>query len=227
MVKLEDRQLAKSIGVFAHPSLVIFRQYGKEAVIYAGDLKSKEAILEWLLIQKDPENEAIEDLDGEALARAIRREEAVAVFVYQHDEGGGCERCLSVLRSLEDIDDDASRHSIRLLKTTDKEFAEDIGTTDNLPALVFFRSGGGGDEEDGGGGGRGWGGGGGPAVPNVFEGDISAEEEVLDWLIEMKVESHIELITRSMLEAMVDEVQYLAVFFCKYHYFCAVAHCRL
>ncbi len=52
-------------------------------------------------------------------------------------------------------------------------------------------------------------------MPNVFEGDISAEEEVLDWLIEMKVESHIELITRSMLEAMVDEVQYLAVFFCE------------
>ena len=24
-------------------------------------------------------------------------------------------------------------------------------------------------------------------VPNVFEGDITAEEEVLDWLIEMKV----------------------------------------
>ena len=53
------------------------------------------------------------------------------------------------------------------------------------------------------------------AVPNVFEGDISAEEEVLDWLIEMKVESHIELITRAMLETMVEEVQYLAVYFCE------------
>ena len=49
----------------------------------------------------------------------------------------------------------------------------------------------------------------------MFEGDISAEEEVLDWLIEMKVESHIELITRAMLETMVEEVQYLAVYFCK------------
>lgn len=41
------------------------------------------------------------------------------------------------------------------------------------------------------------------------------EEEVLDWLTEMKVESHIELITRPMLETMVEETQYLAVFFCK------------
>lgn len=52
-------------------------------------------------------------------------------------------------------------------------------------------------------------------MPNVFEGDITAEEEVLDWLIEMKVEYHIELITRPMLEAMMDDVEYLAVFFYK------------
>ena len=38
---------------------------------------------------------------------------------------------------------------------------------------------------------------------------------MLDWLTEMKVESHIELITRPMLETMVEETQYLAVFFCK------------
>ena len=49
----------------------------------------------------------------------------------------------------------------------------------------------------------------------MFEGDISAEEEVLDWLIEMKVESHIELIMRAMLETMVEDVQYLAVYFCE------------
>ena len=52
-------------------------------------------------------------------------------------------------------------------------------------------------------------------TPNLFDGDISAEEEVLDWLIEMNVENHIELITRPMLENMVEEIQYLAVYFCK------------
>ena len=40
-MKVEDRQLAKSVGVFAHPSLVIFRNYGEEAVIYSGDIKVK------------------------------------------------------------------------------------------------------------------------------------------------------------------------------------------
>ena len=52
-------------------------------------------------------------------------------------------------------------------------------------------------------------------IPNLYEGDLTVEEEVLDWLTEMKVESHIELITRPMLETMVEETQYLAVFFCK------------
>ena len=65
-----------------------------------------------------------------------------------------------------------------------------------FPSLVFFKEG----------------------VPNLYDGDMNAEEEVLDWLIEMKVDSHIEHITRPMLEVMVVEVQYLAVFFCKFFY---------
>ena len=79
-----------------------------------------------------------------------------------------------------------------MAKTTDASFAEEVGV-DSFPALVFFKDG----------------------VPNLYEGDLSVEEEVLDWLTEMKVENHIELITRPMLETMVEETQYLAVFFCK------------
>ena len=107
-----------------------------------------------------------------------------------HEE---CETCLDVLQALENIDDDAERQEISLVKTTDAEFAESVGISE-FPALVFYQDG----------------------TPNVFDGDISAEEEVLDWLIEMKVENHIELITRPMLEEMVVEIQYLAVYFCKF-----------
>ena len=45
IVKLEDKELAKALGVFAHPSLVIFRQSGKEPIIYAGDHKSQVRVL--------------------------------------------------------------------------------------------------------------------------------------------------------------------------------------
>ena len=100
---------------------------------------------------------------------------------------------MDVLQGLENIDDDAQRQNIALVKTTDGEFAESIGI-DEFPALVFYKD----------------------AMPNVFDGDITAEEEVLDWLIEVNVESHIELITRPMLEEMVEEIQYLGVHFCTY-----------
>lgn len=49
-----------------------------------------------------------------------------------------------------------------------------------------------------------------------ISGDMNEEEEVLQWLITQKTEDRIELITRQMLETMVEETQYLAVYFCKY-----------
>lgn len=49
-----------------------------------------------------------------------------------------------------------------------------------------------------------------------FTGDMNEEEEVLQWLITQKTEDRIELITRQMLETMVEETQYLAVYFCEY-----------
>lgn len=53
-------------------------------------------------------------------------------------------------------------------------------------------------------------------VSVLFLGELSEEEEVLQWLITQKTEERIELITRVMLERLVDEIQYLAVYFCKY-----------
>lgn len=50
-------------------------------------------------------------------------------------------------------------------------------------------------------------------------GELSEEEEVLQWLITQKTEDRIELITRQMLETMVEDTQYLAVYFCKFHSF--------
>ena len=91
IVKLEDRQLAKSVGVFAHPSIVIFRDFGDEAIIYSGDLKNEEAILEWLIVQKDPSNEAIEDQEGETLRKTVENTESVAVFVCKFELHLVCE----------------------------------------------------------------------------------------------------------------------------------------
>ena len=111
-----------------------------------------------------------------------------------------CPSCAQVLNGLENIDDDADRQDVRLIKTSDPEFIVERAGLDagSLPSLVFYCDGG---------------------VPNLFEGDLTAEEEVLDWVIEMKVEHHVENVNRRMLEDLITNTQYLAAYFGVYDSF--------
>ena len=81
IVQLEDPDLAKEVGLFAFPSIVFFRNFGHESVIYAGDIKNEASILEWLLVQMDPSNEAIDNQEGEELESAIENYDSIAVFI--------------------------------------------------------------------------------------------------------------------------------------------------
>ncbi|XP_075167246.1 hulk isoform X3 [Haematobia irritans] len=187
-VKIDDKQMAKELGVFALPAIVFFKPTSKEPVIYAGDLYEEEQILTWLLTQKDPGGDVIEDLEGDKLVNLIEESGSIAVYFYSD----GCEQCTKVLEELENIDDDCDKHGITFVKTKDFSVADGYGVHD-YPALVYFEGG----------------------IPNVFEGELGEEEEVLQWLITQKTEDRIELITRQMLETMVEETQYLAVYFYK------------
>ncbi|XP_062543081.1 uncharacterized protein LOC134210806 isoform X8 [Armigeres subalbatus] len=188
-VKIDDKQMAKDLGVYALPGIVFFKLSSKDPVIYAGDLNNEEEILNWLMTQKNPGGDVIEDLDGSKLLSLIEDSNALAVYFYADN----CEQCSSVLESLENIDDDCDRHGILFVKTDDFSIAEHYGIID-YPVLVYF--------EDN--------------IPNVFEGSLDEEEEVLQWLITQKTEDRIELITRVMLEAAaVEDTQYLAVYFYK------------
>nr|XP_040222177.2 uncharacterized protein LOC120949163 isoform X9 [Anopheles coluzzii] len=251
-VKIDDKQMAKELGVYALPGIVFFKLSSKEPVIYAGDLNDEDEILNWLMTQKNPGGDVIEDLDGPKLLALIEDSNALAVYFWnkttceacftkgakkqrkakerkglldaassaevvddgEDTEGDApttppptpppaaapssvedtdeCEQCSGVLESLENIDDDCDRHGIMFVKTDDLSIAEQYGISE-YPVLVYF--------EDN--------------VPNVFEGSLDEEEEVLQWLITQKTEDRIELITRVMLESMVDETQYLAVYFYK------------
>ncbi|XP_023720452.1 uncharacterized protein LOC111871518 isoform X7 [Cryptotermes secundus] len=188
-VKIDDKQMAKELGVFALPAVVFFKMGSKEPVIYAGDLYNEEQLLNWLLTQKDPSGEVIEALEGDELRSLINSENSVAVYFYSIED---CDQCQTILEELENIDDDCDRHGIIFVKTQDFQVAEEFGISD-FPCLVYFE-----DE-----------------VPNVFEGELSEEEEVLQWLITQKTEERIELITRVMLEGLVEDTQYLAVYFYK------------
>uniref|UniRef100_A0A147BH45 Putative thioredoxin/protein disulfide isomerase n=1 Tax=Ixodes ricinus TaxID=34613 RepID=A0A147BH45_IXORI len=192
MVKIDDTALAKKYGVFAIPAILFFHNEDKEPVIYAGDFKSGDHILEWILLQKNPGSEIIEEVEGDALKKLIKAAHYLAVLFYT--EGPECEDCKNILNELENIDDDTDRHGIQFVKTTDVAMAQDYGVKD-FPALVYFEK----------------------QIPNFYEGDLSAEEEVLQWLVVQKTEDTIETVNRDMLDHLIEETQYLAVFFYKPH----------
>ena len=80
-VKIDDKEFARQMGVFALPAVVFFRHGKLEPVIYAGDLKNEERILDWLLVQKDPNTDVIEEFeDHDMLIEFIRKMEFVAVY---------------------------------------------------------------------------------------------------------------------------------------------------
>ncbi|XP_037080848.1 uncharacterized protein LOC119101604 isoform X2 [Pollicipes pollicipes] len=277
-VKIDDMELARQYGVFALPAVVFFRG-DAEPVIYAGDIKNEERILEWLLLEKNPGSEMIEELAGQELQNQISSSGAIAVYFWNrsvcdgcdmqhldqylavlyeprrvqskplaskqknlsddgeedgeasvddaedHDEdhepigddgdddpddtedgdqdddgtngplssdNDSCVDCAIILQELENIDDDTDRHGIKFVKTQDLAMANSFGVTE-FPALIYFES----------------------QIPSVFEGDLRAEEDVLQWLILQKTEDRIETVNRGVLEQMLEETQYLAVFFYK------------
>ncbi|XP_037785397.1 uncharacterized protein LOC119581125 [Penaeus monodon] len=191
-VKIDDSQLAKEVGVFALPAIVFYRAGTEEPIIYAGgDMKNEENLLSWLLTEKDPTADFIEDMSGDALLRVIRDSDAIAVYFYNEDTNA-CSTCMKVLEELENIDDDTDRIGVKFVKTQDAKVAERYGVV-SMPALLYFEH----------------------QIPTVYEGDLLAEEDVLQWLILQKTEDRIETINRNMLEVMLEDTQYLAVFFYK------------
>ncbi|XP_045469600.1 uncharacterized protein LOC123677131 isoform X4 [Harmonia axyridis] len=187
-VKIDDKKMAKEHGVFALPAILFFKLGAKDPVIYAGDLYDEQQILQWLMIQKDPSGDVIEAAEGSDLLELIQKTDALAVYFYSDD----CGQCGAILEELENIDDDCERHGIIFVKTQDLKIAEQYGANE-FPVLMYFESG----------------------IGGIFEGEIQEEEEVLQWLIQQRTEDRIELISRTMLERMVEDTQYLAVYFYK------------
>ncbi|CAG0892261.1 unnamed protein product [Darwinula stevensoni] len=188
-VKIDDMKMAKDYGIHALPALMYFRTGAEAPIIYAGDLKNEERVLDWLIIQKDPSGDVIEEMHGTALKDLIIRADFLAVYFYTKVD---CEECETVLEELENIDDDTDRHGIGFVKTQDQDIAEAYGIHE-FPSLVYFEKG----------------------SPSIYEGNLAEEEDVLQWLVLQRTEDRIEAVNRDLLEYMIEDHQYLAVFFYK------------
>lgn len=99
---------------------------------------------------------------------------------------------MRILNELENIDDDLEKENIVIVRMDNDAEAKEFGI-DHLPTLVYF--------ED--------------KIPAIYEGDLMNEDEVLAWLIEQKNTATIEEVTDEILKELIDEHEYVVVYFSK------------
>ncbi|XP_040172467.1 uncharacterized protein LOC120905490 isoform X3 [Anopheles arabiensis] len=188
-VKIDDKQMAKELGVYALPGIVFFKLSSKEPVIYAGDLNDEDEILNWLMTQKNPGGDVIEDLDGPKLLALIEDSNALAVYFYKIN----CNICDQILEGLEVIDDELDVFGIHMVKIQDPQLAKRYSIK-TFPALVYFRNG----------------------NPLIYEGDLQNEQSVLEWLVDddnRELADEIEEVNERMLDRLMEQSPLLCVFY--------------
>lgn len=102
---------------------------------------------------------------------------------------------IRILNELENIDDELEKEGIVIVRMDNENEAKEYGI-DHLPTLVYF-------EEN---------------IPAIYEGDLMNEDEVLEWLIEQKNSATIEEVTDEILTDLIEEHEYVVVYFSKYSY---------
>ena len=96
----------------------------------------------------------------------------------------------ALLTELEKIDGECKKYDVDFVKIEDNEEAADYGV-ELLPALIYFEN----------------------RIPSLFDGDLMDEEKVLEWLVLQKTSDTIEQVTDKILEKLIEDEEYLAVFF--------------
>lgn len=152
--------------------------------LYEGDLMKEEELLGWLLHQK--RHVEIPDITDEMMDRLIENQRFLAVLFYDKDD----KQDIRVLNELENIDDELEKEGIVIVRIDNDAEAKEFGI-DHLPTLIYF--------ED--------------KIPSLYEGDLMNEEEVLQWLIEQKNTDTIEEVTDEILEDLIEEHEYVVVYF--------------
>ena len=151
---------------------------------FAGDAEEPALVLKWL--RERVEGADIEAVKGEMLERMIVREEKMAVLFYKEGE----EQSSEAVEALEDIDDELDGLGVLFVKNNQPAVAGDYGI-DALPAVVVFEKG----------------------VPNLFEGDLTEDDTVLEWIVdEVSGDDTVEVVTDQMVERLIRQRKQVAVF---------------
>ncbi|ETN65219.1 l(2) long form [Anopheles darlingi] len=185
-VKIHDEDLAEEYNLGALPKLVYYRH--QTPIVYEHELQREEDVLEWLVENKatGDEDDVIEEVNAKTLKTLIQNIDNLVVLFY--DDGD--EESESVLQELENIDDDCAKHGIQFVRIDDPKVSKEYGI-DEVPAIVYFEK----------------------QIPNVYDDDLSDEEEILEWLLSQLEKDEIEDVTDEMLDKLIKEGKSIAVLF--------------
>jgi len=131
----------------------------------------------------------VDDLTGKQFEAALETEDNLAVYWYSKN----CKTCDRVLGILERVGQDVADNGITLVRVSDKKAAKTYNIR-NFPALSLFRNG----------------------EPTHFEGELTSASAILDFLASpeaLDLPGQIEDVTASTLETLVENQDYVAVFF--------------
>eukprot|EP00094_Tigriopus_californicus_P009562 TCALIF_09219-PA protein Name:"Protein of unknown function" AED:0.40 eAED:0.40 QI:0/-1/0/1/-1/1/1/0/681 len=131
----------------------------------------------------------IEEIHATQLEKLLQKKDFVAVFWYARH----CRLCDDALEDLEGIDDDAEKFSVDFVKVNDKRLAKSYGVR-RFPALTFFRNG----------------------EITIFEGDVTDEDEVLDFLTSenlLVIPDKIEEVNADALASIIRDQKYVSALF--------------
>ena len=162
--------------------------------LLTGDLRNEDAVLEWLIDDDNRElQDEIEDVNGRMLDKLV--ENSPLLVVYFYDEFEQCMECPEVLAALENIDHELDVFGIDFVKVNDQA-AFERWRVNIVPALGFFRK----------------------KEAIYYDGDLVEHEKVLAWLTSddiFELQDEIEEVNKKMLDKLLNEQDYIAVYFCK------------
>lgn len=124
-----------------------------------------------------------------------RRKKTVLIVIFNLDDDEDCAECEEILESLEQIDGEVDQFGIDFVKIASHEAAATYNIV-NIPSLVYFRK----------------------QIPMLYDGDLHQVDRVLQWLTSQdvfEIKNEIEEVNRKMLDKLLEENEFLAVYFCK------------
>ena len=152
--------------------------------VYSGDLKNDDEMLAW--ISKELSNQEIEEVNPLVLSYLMDNSDFLAVLYYQR----GAKRDAGIIARLENIDDDCKLNDINFVKVGDEKEVAKLGM-DESPVLVYYENG----------------------IPNLYDGSLGDESTVLEWLVVQRNSASIEDVTDELLRSIIEEEEYVAVYF--------------